>query len=106
MNLNKSYSSAINTSSIAVADYARMIKYHSTVAEPDTDLLHELKAFYENEKQKLENLWRKVASKGQEFLNEVLAIVKDFFEELVSDVLAFLKKHGLQFIIDLVKDLF
>lgn len=106
MNLELSYSDRINRHNDAIADYAASIRYHERQAEPDRDLIHDLKALYETEKQRLLEAWEKVKAKGVEFLQAVFAIVKEFFEELVSDVIAFLKRHNLSEIIEFLKELF
>lgn len=106
MNITKSYTDLINQHNYAIADYAREIKYQESLSEPDRDLLHDLKALYETEKMRLLNAWELIKAKGEEFLKEVFNIIKGVFEELVSDIIAFLKKHSLNEIIDLVKGLF
>ena len=104
MDLIKSNADLINQHSLAIAGYSASIKYWENLGE--ADLLHDLKHLYETEKQRLEQAWMKVKAKGEEFLKEVLAIVVDFFSELVSDVLAFLKRHNLNDVIEFLKELF
>lgn len=106
MNITKSYSSLITQHNVAIAQFAGQIRYQESLAEPDRDLIHDLKALYETEKQRLLEAWEKVKAKGVEFLQAVFAIVKEFFEELVSDVIAFLKRHNLSEIIEFLKGLF
>lgn len=106
MNIQTSYTNLINQHNFAIADYAREIKYQESLAEPDRDLLHDLKHLYETEKARLVKAWEQVKAKGVEFLKEIFNIIKGVFEELVSDIIQFLKKHSLVEIIDLVKELF
>ena len=104
MDLIKSNADLINQHSLAVADYSSSIKYWNDLG--DADLLHDLKHLYETEKQRLEEAWLKVKAKGEQFLKDVLAIVVDFFSELLSDVIAFLKRHNLNDVIEFIKELF
>lgn len=106
MNITKSYSDRITQHNVAIAQFAGQIKYQESIAEPDRDLIHDLKALYETEKQRLIEAWEKVKAKGVEFLQAVFGIVKEFFEELVSDIVAFLKRHKLSEILELIKELF
>jgi len=97
-------SSLINQRNNAISQYAFQIKYYESVGE--ADLLHDVKHLYETEKQRLEELWKKIKAKGEDFLKEVFVLVKNFFEELVSDIVAFLKRHNLTEVIELIKELF
>jgi hypothetical protein len=106
MNITKSYSSLITQHNVAIAQFAGQIRYQESLTEPDNGLIHDLKALYETEKQRLVEAWEKVKAKGVEFLQAVFGIVKEFFEELVSDIVAFLKRHKLSEIIELIKEIF
>lgn len=94
----------IKTHNSGIATYALEIKYYESIG--DTDLLHDAKHLYETEKQRLEELWKNIKAKGETFLKEVFNLVKGFFEELVQDILAFLKRHNLTEVIELLKEIF
>ena len=72
-------SSLINQRNNAISQYAFQIKYYESVGE--ADLLHDVKHLYETEKQRLEELWKKIKAKGEDFLKEVFVLVKNFFEK-------------------------
>src|SRR5690242_16441195 len=93
MTIETSYSSAINTSSLAVAQHSASIKYQQSLTEPDTGLLDELINFYETEKQKLQGLWDTVKAKGEDFFAMVYSIVENLLSEFVRDIKTFIKRH-------------
>lgn len=106
MNIQKSYSDLINQHNNAIVGYASAIWYEESLPSPDLDLIHDLKNLYATEKMRLLNAWETIKAKGVDFLREVFAIVQHVFEEIVSDVIAFLKKHNLSEIVELLKEIF
>lgn len=93
--LSESYTSVINTTSVAVAQHSAALAYQNTLSTPDTGLIDELKKFYEKEKAKLQDLWDQVKALGEDFFTEVWNKVKGFFIELFADIERFLQKHGI-----------
>lgn len=106
MNIRKSYTDRIAMHNMAIAGFSAQIKYQEGLGDPDRDLIHDLKALYETEKMHLEEAWKKVKAKGEKFLAEVFQIIKELFEELVSDLIKFLKRHNLNEILEFLKGLF
>lgn len=107
VDLALSNGSLINTLSQGLVSHSVAIKHQrERESTPDLNLIKELEELYEIEKAKLEAVWLEVKEKGEDFLKEVLSIVKDYFEEAVADLLRFLTKHGLQIIVDFLKEIF
>jgi hypothetical protein len=102
----ETHANLISTLNQAVASHARAIKYQVGLAEPDEDLLHELKHLYEDAKQDLEKAWKRAKEKGVDFLQEIFKIIKGLFDEMVADFLAFLKRHSLEEIVKILINLF
>jgi hypothetical protein len=104
INIAQSRADLINQHNNAIAQYALQVKYAESIG--DADLIHDFKHLYETEKQRLIDLWERLKKLGEEFFKEVVKLVKDFAKEVAQDIIAFLKRHGLNEIIELIKELF
>ena len=94
-NSTQSYTDRIHQHNSAIAGYAASIAFESAQSTPDTNLIDELKNFYETEKQRVLDAWAEIKAKGQAFFDSIVNYIKGIFEQLAGDFVTFLRKHGI-----------